>query len=719
MRLCLTPPPAFPQRPDIDGLRALAVLAVLGYHAFPQWVPGGFVGVDVFFVISGYLISGLILRDLALGRFSLADFWQRRVRRIFPALLVMLAVLLAVDWCVLMPTDLQRLLRHTAAASGFVSNIVLWQESGYFEAESHRRLLLHTWSLAIEEQFYIVWPLLLAGLMRWAPARRHLLTVLMALTLGSFVLGGVALSLKPVATFFLLPTRLWELSAGACLAAWPFQRGDVARPRPQTARWVIVLGSALGGVLLAASLWGIDEKAAFPGWLAGAPVGAALLLIASGGPRLTTWHPLTWPPVVALGRISYSLYLWHWPMLGLLREFHEGMPPAWQRLGVLLVSVAIAAASQRWVERPWRRAAPAGSVRPAGGVPGGKRGTWLLVAMMAGLGLGSLGLAQALRATPLQAGLNTWRPVLHKPAVQVVLAGLQADADWRSQHPATDCASVPEVPPYLQDFCQLYPAKSPGQGLAPPGRLVLWGDSHALAWAPALVQLSREHGMELVVLAHTGCPPLTQVRRTDPHSDSNNCQRLEQGDEIARTIVALHPRHVFLVAYWQLYTEGLQHERVAQLATHLITRQPTGAATLLTSHAALSRQLPDTLNALAPLPVTLVNNVPQLQVDVSKGVAHGLPLGQPHDKATADGTWVNGVLARAARQDVEGRTKRVNVINPFKRFCPDTEAACRYQANDALLYVDDNHITAQGALLFLPAFADALSPNTAQETRTP
>src|SRR5438093_2448008 len=228
-------------RPDIDGLRAVAVLAVIGFHAFPSFVPGGFVGVDVFFAISGFLISGLIFEQLANDRFSFWDFYARRIRRIVPALVVLLIAIAAIGWAVLVSDEFLALQKHIAAAATFTSNIVLWHEAGYFDAPSDFKPLLHLWSLAIEEQFYLLWPFVL-----WASWRRrlHLGTIITGFVVGSFALNLQALHTgAPTAAFFLPQCRLWQLLGGALLAyierfrrveadAW-LQRKFFAAPRPE------------------------------------------------------------------------------------------------------------------------------------------------------------------------------------------------------------------------------------------------------------------------------------------------------------------------------------------------------------------------------------------------------------------------------------------------------------------------------------------------------
>ncbi|HEY4973823.1 MAG TPA: acyltransferase, partial [Steroidobacteraceae bacterium] len=289
-------------RPDIDGLRAVAVMLVLNYHAFPEAVPGGFIGVDVFFVISGFLITGIIARDLDLNRFNLWAFYGRRIRRIFPALVVVLCATLVLGWLWLLPSAYAQLSANVIASAAFLSNIALLWQSGYFDIESGRKPLLHLWSLGIEEQFYLFCPPLLILAAR---LRVSLLALAAVIGVASFALNVTLIGLNPAATFYLPFTRAWELLAGATLACgW----GQLSQTSAASN-----LRASAGILLIAVAAITLDGRSAFPGWWALLPVaGGALLLsapIAWGCRRVLATRPLVW-----LGQISYPLYLWHWPL---------------------------------------------------------------------------------------------------------------------------------------------------------------------------------------------------------------------------------------------------------------------------------------------------------------------------------------------------------------------------------------------------------------------
>ncbi|MFK8251502.1 acyltransferase family protein [Ancylobacter terrae] len=330
-------------RPDIDGLRAVAVLPVVAFHMGIAAVPGGFVGVDVFFVISGYLIAGLLMNDLREGAFSIATFYQRRILRIFPALAAMLIAVCLVAATVLRPTEAMEIGRSTFAAALFYSNIFFWKTSGYFEDQAEQNPLLHTWSLAVEEQFYVFFPLMLYAIWRWGRGRYA--GWFAGVALASFVLSIAGLVYEPTATFYLLPTRAWELLLGALIAAGA---------APVVASPALRGGLAAGGLaMLLASNFLLSGDMPFPGWNALWPCLGAGLLIAYA-PGTAAGRVLSWRPMVAVGLISYSLYLWHWPVIVFWRRFMGGEIEGAGLAAVAALSLVLAGASYALVERPFR-----------------------------------------------------------------------------------------------------------------------------------------------------------------------------------------------------------------------------------------------------------------------------------------------------------------------------------------------------------------------------
>jgi peptidoglycan/LPS O-acetylase OafA/YrhL len=338
-------------RPDIDGLRAVAVLAVLIFHAFPSLLPGGFVGVDIFFVISGYLITGIVLRDIAKQQFSIAHFYAQRVRRIFPALLLVMLFCLCVGYIALTSGEYKQLGRYVAGGAAFLNNFLFWRDAGYFDSDADTKLLLHLWSLAIEEQFYVVWPLALLVISKLG--RRLLLPAVVALSLASLAWSLMLVGRDTTADFYSPLTRSWELLLGAGLALWAQQTAGLKFVNLQNLKIQNAL-SYVGVTLLLISLMFIDKDRAFPGAWALLPTLGAFCLIAAGQSASMNRWVLSSRPFVWIGLISYPLYLWHWPLLTFARIFEAQTPSALVRACLLLASVLLAYATYRWVERPIR-----------------------------------------------------------------------------------------------------------------------------------------------------------------------------------------------------------------------------------------------------------------------------------------------------------------------------------------------------------------------------
>ncbi|MBI1761769.1 MAG: acyltransferase [Acidobacteria bacterium] len=361
-------------RPDIDGLRALAILPVVAYHTASHWAPGGFVGVDIFFVISGYLISSIIFRSLAKGDFSFSEFYTRRVRRIFPALLLVLASCYVLGWFALLPDEYKQLGKHIAAGAGFAQNFVLWQEVGYFDVASGLKPLLHLWSLAIEEQFYLIFPLLV-----WAAWRGGLnvLTGVILIGLVSFRLSRAGIHTDAIKAFYAPHYRWWELMVGATLAyvqgfqCWPswltrwlhvvaFNRVLFKTPPAEENRgmWLANVLSFFGLALIFASIFGLDRSMPYPGARALAPVLGACFIILAGPAAWVNRQILSRKIMVWVGLISYPLYLWHWPLLSLARIVESETPSLRIQLTAVGISFLLAYLTWRLIEKPIRVSNP-------------------------------------------------------------------------------------------------------------------------------------------------------------------------------------------------------------------------------------------------------------------------------------------------------------------------------------------------------------------------
>jgi peptidoglycan/LPS O-acetylase OafA/YrhL len=329
------------------------VLSVVLFHTFPEFIKGGFIGVDIFFVISGFLISSIIMRSLEQNRFSFWEFYSRRFRRIFPALALVLLTCLVFGWLTLLWDEYRQLGKHVAAGAAFVSNFTLWGESGYFDDAAETKALLHLWSLGIEEQYYIVWPLLLW--LAWRMRLNALFVVLLAGML-SFACNVALYSSDPSQDFYSPLTRFWELLAGSALA---YSSCSGVKPRahetsPRWRRWPQEMQSVIGALIIIVALLVVTKESPFPGFLVALPVLGTVMLISAGGHSWLNRVILSHRSMVSIGLISFPLYLWHWPILSLARIIESTtLEPAFRAASVSL-SFILAWLTYRFVERWFR-----------------------------------------------------------------------------------------------------------------------------------------------------------------------------------------------------------------------------------------------------------------------------------------------------------------------------------------------------------------------------
>ena len=495
--------PSSKYRPDIDGLRAIAVMLVVIFHAFPEAMPGGFIGVDIFFVISGFLITGIIVRELDQKRFSLLAFYNRRIRRIFPALIVVLCVTLVLGWLWMLPAAYAQLSSDVFASAAFFANIALLLQSGYFDIESAKKPLLHLWSLGIEEQFYLVWPL---PLMLVARLRLRMLTAVSVVGIASFVLNVALIGSNPVATFYLPFTRAWELLAGAALACgWNqiSQTGAASNRR------------ALFGVLLIATAAAVlDTKSAFPGWWAMLPVaGAALLLSAPAA-----WFCqalLASPPMVWVGLISYPLYLWHWPLLVFCGIIKFAPLTLLERGLVVGLSFALAWATYRFVEIPFRfgRPSPLKILSLCSGM--------VLIAVAGGVVVEGRGFD--FRLPP------EIRELAHVPT---------QSSKWRFHECLLDLSRETS----FADSCV-------DRNRRP--LILVWGDSTAGALLPGLRKAQETRAFGIAQLTSSSCVPALD---TDV-AGVPNCRAIN--DKVLAMARAIRPDIVLLHSTWDRYLDGV------------------------------------------------------------------------------------------------------------------------------------------------------------------
>lgn len=529
-------------RPDIDGLRALAVLAVVIFHAFPAVLPGGFIGVDVFFVISGFLISSIILKGLEQDAFSFTQFYAHRIRRIFPALILVLCTCFAVGWFALLPVEYKQLGKHIAGSSAFVSNWMFWREAGYFDNAADTKPLLHLWSLGIEEQFYIVWPVLVWGLFRW---RLNILTFTIIALLASLAYSGVVISRPDLVKDFYSPlTRFWELLVGALLAYGAttsnlrfakfktrLQDGLSVLvfdgPIQNTAQRLRQLGSIIGLLLLIGGLILINQKTVFPGYWALLPTIGAVCSIGAGPHTWINRHLLSNRLLVGIGLISYPLYLWHWPLLSLTKII-EGEASSWQFKLLLMAAAVILSIATYWlIEKPIRF----GKYQ--------KVKTIILVLLMTIIGY---------------MGYNTYvRDGLGFRFPKEIHQLLEFKYDFRSGWMEGECFLVNDQT--FSDFkkCK-FAAGDAGNAI------YLWGDSHAASLSPG-IRAGLSGNNYLLMRTASGCPPILDLPANQ--SPMSNCGFINKF--VLKEIVQIKPHTVILSARWVDYLDwqNIRHTVVA------------------------------------------------------------------------------------------------------------------------------------------------------------
>jgi peptidoglycan/LPS O-acetylase OafA/YrhL len=634
-------------RLDLDGLRGVAILLVFAVHSLPHGLPGGFVGVDVFFVLSGYLIADNTLRAIERGRFSVLGFYVSRVRRLGPALALLLLACAVIATTLLLPSDAKALGQHIIGGAAFMANVMLWREAGYFDASSELKPLLHLWSLGVEAQFYLLWPLFAWAFLRW-PRRRS--AVVAVALLASFILNVYWVEAKPKGTFFLPPTRFWELLVGVQLACWQHGRG---RSRI-TPAWLAAAG--LGLLLLALLL--IDKTQHFPGWWALLPTAGTALVIAAGPGAWANRGLLSHPVLVFYGRISYPLYLWHWPLLTLPRLIGWPMD-IWGHASVLLLAVALAALTTFGIEKPARQG----------------------------------------RFSARAAGVST---------LALALAALAGGALWQShgwperypqpQRAIADVHTHTDYAAYRLESCFLRSEQGP-QHFAPSCRSVsarpewaLWGDSHAAALWPGLEAESVMAGLSLTQWTAAACPPgwATTTR------DNAACAAVNR--HVAQAIEARPPQTVVLAARWG----AEDHEA-----------DPAGrsrAEVLVDTVARLRRAGVQHIVVVGPLPQWSVEP-PRLLLQAWRAGAN-----MPEEAAAVE----PGIVELDSTLRREAMAAGARYVSPLLALCSDETCRLlvpgRRGVSDAqAVAFDHSHLTAAGSRWLVPRLA--LVPSPARDGR--
>lgn len=665
-------------RGDIDGLRAIAIIPVVLYHAGIPGFAGGFVGVDVFFVISGYLITGILAREIHQRKFSVLTFYERRMRRLLPALLTVVAATYIAGLAILPPASMKELGNEIVWSSFFSANVWFFQKSGYWDIASNFKPLLHLWSLAIEEQFYVIFPLLL-GLLQWTRLRQHgMAAVLAAIFLLSLGVSVWAASNWPLAGFYLLPSRAWELMCGSLLAMGP-------RPR-LSGRYREAL--ALTGLLaITVSVLCFNERTPFPGYAALMPcLGATMLIWAGEGEKLPAGSRLlALPGMVWIGRISYPLYLWHWPLLVLARFYCAEEPSPAVRMLLIVISLALAAATTTWIEAPVRSGRILFRRLPL--LLSGSAA--IIIMLAAGQSASERGFPQRIPVAVREAIAEA---MYHPNNATALCVGAMCDASAKMPFRNVDVFRF---------------GRWDAEG---PVDVVIWGDSHTGNLAPAVSAIAQKLGLRGIVYSFNGCPPLLGVVPSYKSYTSCNDFNAAVADLLRRSPASI----VVLTARWASIVDvastpwsrlDIPDREGAIEAPHI-----NGAYAARSGHNAFDTGLKRTLDFLRQTgaKAILVQDNPEQPANAADAMAMAALLHRNfagvsanREEVEAAQTWVD---ERFSQAEAEGSA---SYVRTFDVFCDRT--SCPAERNGRLLYTDDNHLSTAGAMLLRPVLEPVLA----------
>lgn len=648
-------------RADIDGIRGIAVFCVVMFHAGLSGFGGGFVGVDIFFVISGYLICAIIAREIETESFSFAQFYARRARRILPALFVVLLASFIVATAILTSAEMVDFARSAVANIGAASNIYFWKSANYFSTSAELKPLMMTWSLSVEEQFYLFFPpvLLLVRRMKW-----DIGITLAVLSLVSFAASAWETPRHPTTAFFLLHTRAWELGIGALLAH--------VDNRAAVRRYVLParVRESFGAAGLLALVWSIacfDHATSFPGIAASVPVLGTAMLIAARG-SMVNRHVLANKALVFVGLVSYSWYLWHWPLMSFSRVVADKPINLTTALTLAAVSFFIAIVSWRFVEQPFRS--------------------------------GRVAVHKTL-----------WRYGAATTCMLGIAGVLIYGHGWKERLPddfnAIERSGAVQVDPCLIGYGQSIPSAASFCNVSlPADRVALIGDSHAAALAPALRTLAHDHALGFVQLTKVSCPMLIGVTRRILNYPEHAHECAAFNDSVLKRLYTdADIKVVFVAGYWSApFAEEADGQR-------FVAADHSGAVvTTVQSRYYLRDGLAATVKDLlaAGKTVVLLEDAPILKFDPVRAVAtETIPmrkrlaalLNLPQE---GDGHSVSDSLLAnkddLARQYINAVAKDyplVTVIDPATTLCPS--GRCHYRGNGNLYYIDSQHLSAAGA----------------------
>jgi peptidoglycan/LPS O-acetylase OafA/YrhL len=618
-------------RPDIDGLRAVAILSVVGFHAFPAWAKGGFIGVDIFFVISGYLISSIIFTGLETGRFRITDFYKRRIRRIFPALIVVMIASLSFGWFALLAEEYAQLGKHVASGAAFLSNFIFYGESGYFDNAADTKPMLHLWTLAIEEQFYIFWPVILAFV--WT-RKWNFLRLTASIAILSFAANIYLVSENPPAAFYWPISRFWELMIGGVLAYITLHQKQLLIAHKN-------LQSLMGFALLGTGLALINKDNAFPSWWALMPTAGAFFIISAGPDGWLNKYLLSSKPMVWIGLISYPLYLWHWPILSFARILESESPNRNIRIASVLLSAFLATITYICVEKPARGAK--------------KVAKYLLFAMSC---IATFGFYVFYN--------NGFSQRLGKDFAAVNKKTSQDSIAFKA------CKNFNPADIRLKKNCAEF-------SVDPNNNIAVFGDSHAMAAAPAIAEYVKDRSVGTYLYAKTACPLFLGVGTGPNRTEKQKC--IDLAEEALKAIVADRTiNKVFIFTRGPMYLTGRQS--ADNYLDYLIVPAKTFQDSL--------QQTIDYLSD-AGKAVYYVSENPEL--DSTPYACEKRPIRLRNMNCDL---YKDDALRRQQQYlEILKKLNRVKIIYTVDKFCPDRK--CLTAIDGYYLYEDSDHLSTEGS----------------------
>lgn len=652
-------------RPDIDGLRAVAVTAVLLFHAGFTIMPGGYVGVDVFFVISGFLITSIINREINQGNFSLIRFWERRVRRIAPPLIAVLLFTTVGAWFWLFPSELREYSLSLIAQSVFLSNIFFWTQSGYFATAAELKPLQHTWSLAIEEQFYVLFPIILLLFGTRFPVFRFLF--LSAIALISLIISINWVLNSPEMAFYWLPARAWELLLGSIIVFIP------ALTLNKTVRQVL---ATCGLLMVILPCFFYDASTRFPGLSAVTPcLGTAFIIFAHKQTQQSwVYSMLSLKPIVFIGLISYSLYLWHWPLFAFARNWQTGDLPMETSVIIILLSIVLAIFSYYFIENPVRTRRVLASPVP------------LFVA--AGIFFSAFMLAGTTGYTA-----DGFPDRLDKSARKMLKGHRYGNPRRRECLFGDRRAFVPD------EVCKV------GDQERDEINFLVVGDSHANSIMPVVDRLAADRGLTGFYPVYNGCPPLLYIYRSDA-GKKHQCH--DFNSQVLDIIKENEIKHVLLVGRWTYYALDGVIDRTDDNGLRPSDWHKRPSAKVADMQRYVTDGLDKFIAALDPdVTVTLLKQVPEQARDISpRFLAKQMHFGTDVTKlgvSYAD-HMARQEFANSMIDEFTAKSDRISAIDLTPYLCTDQQ--CPVTRDGGSLYRDWNHISTYGTQFVEPAFTE-------------